>query len=251
MNILGWRHIPSLFFLLILSFPVYAREFTIIASPQSPHKFTENGVIKGIDVEVISHVMDRLDIKYKIKLIKSASRIIHEIKSGRADMVLLFSQKNSRLDYLIYPKEKYIDISWNFFILKENAESIIYNNFEDLKGLKVGITKDISYTSEFINSSLAFDYVSQNTLQIKKLLAKRIDTVPLNTISTLYEAKKKGYSNRLAYLPKPLKFKPYYNVFSIASQHPVIAKYDQIIRELKQEQIITGILDKYLISNLL
>ncbi|WP_028866291.1 substrate-binding periplasmic protein [Psychromonas aquimarina] len=252
MNIFGRSHSPFLIILLMLSFPGYARDFTIIASPQAPHKFSEEGTVKGIDVEVISHVMDRLDVKYKIRLIKSAARIIQEAKSGRADMVLLFSRKKSRMDYLIYPNESYIDISWNFFILKENSGSITYNSFEDLKGLKVGITNDISYTPEFHNSGLDFDDVSQNHLQIKKLLGKRIDIVPLNTISTLYEAKKLGYSRRLAYLPKALKSKPYYNVFPIASQHPdkhrVMAQYDQIIRDLKEEQIIAGILDKYLMD---
>ncbi|WP_019615678.1 substrate-binding periplasmic protein [Psychromonas ossibalaenae] len=250
MNIFTRPQSPLLFILLMLSFPGYTRDFTIIASPQAPHKFSEEGVVKGIDVEVISHVMRRLDIKYKIRLIKSAARIIQEAKSGRADMVLLFSRKESRMDYLIYPNESYIDISWNFFILKENSGSITYETFNDLKGLKVGITNDISYTPEFISSGLTFDDVSQNYLQIKKLLGKRIDIVPLNTISTLYEAKKQGYSHRLAYLPKPLKSKPYYNVFPIASQHPdkqrVMEEYDQVIRDLKEEQIIAGILNKYL-----
>ncbi len=98
MSILGQLHTASLIFLLMLSFSSSARDFIIIASPQAPHKFSEQGTIKGIDVEVISHVMHRLDIKYKIRLIKSAARIIHEAKSGRADMVLLFSRKKSRMN---------------------------------------------------------------------------------------------------------------------------------------------------------
>lgn len=154
------------------------------------------------------------------------------------------------MEYLIYPNESYIDINWNFFILKERQNTINYNGFSDLKGLKVGITNDISYTPEFLDSGLAFEHVPLNYLQIKKLLAKRIDIVPLNTISTLYEAEKKGYIDKLTYLPKPFKSKPYYNAFSLASQHPdkqkVVKQYDRVIKDLEDEQIISAILDKYL-----
>ena len=124
MNILNRLSIA--FFMILLLFPFFgnAREFTIIASPQAPHKYLDNGVITGIDVEVISQVMKRLNVKYKIRLIKSAARIIQEAKSGHADMILLFSKKNSRMEYLQYPNESYIDINWNFFILKENEGTI-------------------------------------------------------------------------------------------------------------------------------
>ena len=236
--------------LFVFSVPAYPRLFTIIANPQAPHKYIEKGGAKGIDIEVIGHVLDRLHIKYKLKFIKSDARIVQEAKAGRADMILLLSKNESRLQYLHYPKESYIDIRWNFFILKENAGTINYNSFADLKGLRVGITNNISYTPAFLHADLDFDRVSKNELQIKKLLNKRIDIVPLNTISTLYEAETQGYTDKLAYLPKLLKSKAYYNAFCIASQHPdkqkVMAHYDQMIRELKDEKIIAGILDKYL-----
>lgn len=250
MKISDWLNIIFPIVLLVFSAPVYSRLFTIIASPQAPHKYIENGVAKGIDVEVIDHVMDRLHIKYKIKFIKSAARIVKEAKSGRADMVLLFSKNEARLRYLLYPAESYINLSWNFFILKENAGMIDYQSFADLQNLRVGITKNIAYTPAFLHADLDFDLASKNELQIKKLLSKRIEIVPLNTISTLYQAKKQGYSDKLAYLSKPLKSKAYYNAFSIASQHPdkqkVIAHYDQLIRELKNEKVIAAIVDKYL-----
>ncbi len=236
--------------LLLQPLNVSAREFIIIANPQAPHKYLDNGVIKGIDADVIAQVMKRLNIKYKIKLIKSAARIIQEAKSGKADMVLLFSKKKSRMEYLIYPNESYVDINWNFFILKENEGTINYENFADLKGLKIGITKGIYYPPEFLNADLTFDLVSQNHLQMKKLLAKRIDAAPLNTTSALYEAKQQGYTEKLSYLVKPLKSKSYYNVFPIASNHPdkqrVMDNYDQILRNLKQDKIIAQIMDKYL-----
>ena len=92
--------------------------------------------------------------------------------------------------------------------------------------------------------------VSRNDLQISKLLKNRIDAVPLNTINTLYEEKKRGTLAQLSYLPKPLKSKPYYNVFTRASNHPdkkrVMEEYDKIIKEMKKDGTIQSIFKKYL-----
>ncbi len=227
----------------------YAREFKIIANPQEPFKFKENGKMKGIDVEILDIIMKRLRVNYKLRLIKSDSRIQEEARTGRADMLILFSKKKSRMEYLIYPKESYIDLKWNFFIRIEDKGKFKFNSLKDLKGYKIGATKDISYTPEFWNAGLNLDIVTTNFLQVRKLIGKRFDLVPLNTLSTLYEEKKRGNLHKLSYLPKPLKSKPYYNVFTKASNYPekqkLIKKYDKIVRKMKVDGSIKRLFNKY------
>jgi len=221
-----------------------------LATPEEPYKFVENGVHKGIDIEVIDEVMRRLGLTYTVELIESGTRIQQEAMSGRADMLLLFSKKPERMEFLLYPEESYIDISWNFFVRAEDEDKIIFKDFQDLSGLQIGITQDFSYTPEFLNSGLNFQSVPRNTLQIGMLLAKRIDAVPMNTISTLYEEKKAGRLDKLSFLVKPLITKPYYNVFAKASSYPdiedLVARYDQTIREMKADGTLEAILVKYL-----
>ncbi|RED49668.1 amino acid ABC transporter substrate-binding protein (PAAT family) [Aestuariispira insulae] len=230
--------------------PVSARDFTIVASPQEPFKFRSDGEYMGIDVEVIQEVMKRLGVSYTIKLIKSDARIQEEAKKGKVDMLLLYSKKESRMAFLTYPEQSYVDISWNFFIRAEDEGKISYDTLDDLRAYTIGITKDVSYTTEFMEAGLKFETAPRNDLQIGKLLANRFDLVPLNTISTLYEQKNAGNLDKIAYLPKPLKTKPYYNVFVKASDFPGIAampaKYDQIIQELKSDGTIKAIFSKYL-----
>ncbi len=78
---------------------------------------------------------------------------------------------------------------------------------------------------------------------------KRFDLVLLNTLSTLYEEKKRGNLHKLSYLTKPLKSKPYYNVFTKASNYPekqkLINKYDKIVREMKVDGSIKRLFNKY------
>jgi len=230
-----------------------ARDLIVIANPQAPLKFEEDGVPRGIDIEVIDAVFNRLGIPYQVEFIESDARIQQEARNGTADMLLVFSKNAEREQYLVYPNESYVDISWNLFVRAEDKGRIKYESLEDLQGLLIGITRDISYTDEFLNSGLTFDVAAKNDLQIGKLLAGRFDAVPLNTISTLYELKEKGQLDKVYYLPKPLKSKPYYNVFTKASSYPGIedlpSKYDAVVKELKADGTIDGIIAKYIGKN--
>jgi len=244
-----------LIFSIILSSFCYAdiKPFTIIATPMAPYKFkSKYGSTVGITIDVVEKVMKELNVKYKIQLIGSGSRVILQAKTGKADMVLLFSRKKERLEYLIYPKESYMNISWNFFIRKEDEKKIKYDSFDDLRGLRIGATKDFAYTKEFWNSGLKLDIIPDNNLQIGKLLLKRIDAVPMITVQILYRSQLSGNQNKISYLPKILKDKPYYDVFPKASKHPdqekVIKNYDKIINRMKKDGTIQKIFDKYLKS---
>lgn len=236
--------------LLLLTGAASARDLIILATPEEPYKFLEDGIYKGIDIEVVDEVMRRLGHTYKVEFVDSGARIQQEARAGRADMLLLFSKKPDRMDFLIYPGESYIDISWNFFIRAEDEGKITYETFNDLKELHIGITQDFSYTPDFLQSGLNFQTIPRNSLQIGMLLAKRLDAVPMNTISTLYEEKKAGRLDQLSYLPKPLTTKPYYNVFAKASGYPDIeglaASYDETIRAMQADGTLDAILVKYL-----
>lgn len=246
------RKILVLLLTYFLLMPAYSgtEEIIVLANPQEPFKYSENGIIKGIDIEILDHAMNRLGTPYHIMLIDSDARILEEAKKGRADILLLFSKNESRLEYLNYPDESYIDLTWNFFIRKNDSRKIHFDTLKDLRNLKTGATLGVTYTPEFFSSGLNLDVIVQNHLQIKKLLNGRIDTVPLNTINALYSAKKTGEITRLSYLPKPLKSKPYYNVFPKASrvldQPNLIKRYDQAIRDMKQDGTIETIFKKYL-----
>jgi polar amino acid transport system substrate-binding protein len=227
------------------------RSFHIVGTPQVPYKFLDDkdGLLHGIDIDIVKIVMEELAIPYNISLISSGSRIIKESKKGSVDMVLSFSYKEDR-DYLVYPKNSYIKVAWNFFIKKSNLDKILYNNLTDLKGWRVGATQDWSYTSEFWEAGLDLKIIPNDQLQLLKLYRGRIDTVPLNTTSALYEIKKLGLSDSIVYLPKPLKSKSYFNAFVAASDYPnkkeIMERYDEIISRISADGTIQEVFDKYL-----
>ena len=226
------------------------KDFVIAGTPQFLFKMEVKGKYQGIDIDIIQKVMQELKIPYTIKLIKSNKRLLTEAKNGHVDMLISLSKKASRMECFDYPQQSYKQIMWHFFIRKPDQGKIHFNTFDDLKGLRVGATHDISYTSEFWNAKLNLSMASKNTQQIPKLLNNRIDIVPMNTVNTLYEAQQKGYLEEIIHLSKPLKSSPYYNPFPKASTYPnkemIMQHYDQAIKKMQADGTIQAIFDKYL-----
>ena len=244
---------------LMVSISSYARDLVIAGISEEPNRWkSADGEFKGLDVDVIDHIMKKIGIKYKIILETSSTRLQKNWmkKDSPYDMVFTYSQKDSRKVYLDYAKESHIIFSWNFFIRKSDEGKFVFRNFEDLKGLKIGATKDFSYTPAFWKAGkegiFRLDKVGKNEIQLTKLFGKRFDMAPLNTQATLYEAKKKGFSNDISFLPKPIKSKPYYNTFVKSSTYPNINEirnqYDIILGEMKKDGTLNKILDKYGLS---
>tara|TARA_R110001599_G_scaffold8670_1_gene42515 strand:+ start:3319 stop:4026 length:708 start_codon:yes stop_codon:yes gene_type:complete len=208
--------------------------------------YDENGQAKGIDIEIIDLVMNEMKLPYKFNLINSTERGVIEAKSGNVNMLMSKIMKEDRKSFLIYPQETYRNIAWNFFIRKEDEGKIKYDS---INNLKVGATKSFAYTAEFWAAGLNLEIVTNNSLQINKLIYKRFDIVPMTTLSTLYDARNNKQLDKITYFPKVLVFTKLYNVFTKTSIFPdkekLIKEYDRVIREKIKNGSIKAIFDKY------
>lgn len=235
---------------------VEGRELVIAGIPEIPWRYWDERQqsFTGLDVDIVAHILGRLEIPYRIVLESSSARLENNWRMNSAyDMVFTYSYTQARAPYLLYAKESHLLVTQHFFILKKNLAQLHYDQLEDLRGLRVGATQGFSYTPAFWAAADAglwrTDLVTQNKLQIHKLLHERIDIVPLPTMTTLFEARRGGYAERLAYLPKPLKSEPYYNTFVKSSDYPGLAsiaeRYDQELREMKRDGRLRAIYERY------
>ena len=232
-----------------------ARELVVGGIPEVPVRYVDpvDGVIKGLDVDVLEHILGRLNVPYRIHLESSSARLESNWRQGKLyDMVFTYSFKEERTPYLLYAREAHIYNNWHFFVLEKNLPRFRYDSLDDLKGLRVGATQGFSYTKEFWAAVEAgiwhTDLVTQNELQMRKLLHGRIDTVPLPAMVTLYGARQDGYAQRIAYLPKPMKSEAYYNTFVKASSYPglpgLAQRYDEELRRMKEDGSLRAIYRK-------
>lgn len=251
-----WRPAGALCLLSLLAFGAQARELVIAGIPEKPLRWVDaQGKLVGFDVDVIDHILKKLKLDYRIELVDSSARLERNARAQPSpyDLVFTFSHTDERHTFLWYPKESHISFNWNFFLRKEDEGKFSFNSYADLAPLTIGITRGMAYSDEFLRAiaeiPLKVDTVATNKLQLDKLLAGRFDLVPLNTKATLYEARERGILERIAYLPKPIKDKPYFNTFVMSSSYPqlqeLIPQYDAELRQMHHDGSLAHIMTKY------
>lgn len=232
------------------------RELVIGGIPETPLRWqAADGRFKGYDVEIIDHIMKKLRLPYRIELVDSPARLVRnsQAKPSPYDMVFSHSYTHDRVEYLRYPGQSHVRFHWNFFLRKEDEGKFVFNRYSDLAGIPIGVTRGFSYSAEFLRAitevPLVVDVVATNKVQLDKLLAKRFDLVPLNTKSTLYEARERGIAHRISYLPNPIKDRPYYNAFVKSSSYPrmadLVARYDAALLDMKRDGSLARIQARY------
>ena len=245
---------------------VNANPFTMGGDIDPPLKWLdENDQPVGIEVELLSTIykqMPDLVPEFKFIIFKSSPRSKQALKDGTLDQYITMSHKKKRMEYLLYPAQSHLNIKWVFFtthqfLLKqqEQGSPVVFNDYQDLTKYKIGATQDYAYSDEFWklanNGTLNVEVMQKNKLNIKKLLAGRIDLFPSYQFKMQWNAQQGGYDHLISYLPKAIRDKQYFNPFSKASRYPnvlngkIIRRYDEVLRALKKKGVIKKILKKY------
>lgn len=233
-----------------------ARELIIGGILEPPLKWLDHsGQPRGLDVDLVTTIFGGLKVPIRIELLDSGARLTRNAEGGVYDLLLSHSYKPERESYLLYPTQAHIRHSWHFFVRKADLMKIRYETLADLKPWRIGVTKDFSYTPELAaamtDPAYQFQEITMNQLQLRKLLAGRIDTVPMPLVTAFTQIKEEGLTGKVDYLPKPLKSSPYFNTWARAradAQTPALmAAYDAELLRMKRNGSLKALYDKYAI----
>lgn len=248
--------VTHLLWLLLFPLSLCAKELVVCGTMEHPLKFLDaNQQPRGLDIDIITAIFGKLGIPVRIELIDSGARLTRNAETGLCDMVLTHSYNAARERYLIYPQQAHLHHSWHFFVRKADLLKIRYETLADLKPWRIGVTKDFSYTPE-LTAAMAdpayhFQQIPINRLQLRKLLAGRIDTVPMPLVAAFAQIREEGLTGKVDYLPKPLKSSPYFNTWARAradAQTPALmAAYDAELLRMKRDGRLKALYDKYAI----
>ncbi|HEH9400216.1 TPA: transporter substrate-binding domain-containing protein [Aeromonas sobria] len=248
------RVIPLLWLLFPLGLP--AKELVICGTVEPPLKFLDaDQNPRGLDIDIVTAIFGKLGVPVRIELIDSGARLTRNAETGLCDMVLTHSYNAARERYLIYPQQAHLRHSWHFFVRKVDLLQIHYETLADLKPWRIGVTRDFSYTPE-LTAAMAdptyhFQQIPMNRLQLRKLLAGRIDTVPMPLVTAFTQIKEEGLTGKVDYLPKPLKSSPYFNTWTRAKADEntpaQMAAYDAELLRMKRNGSLKALYDQYAI----
>ena len=168
-------------------------------------------------------------------------RLLDLMERKEVDIILIAARNPERERVAYFPEQPYITMAPSITTLKSNNLGEI-RSLDDLHGLVLGYFAGAFLPPFMVNdaitidASTATDYVSVN---YQKLTRHRIDGIfDLNTVTYLYEAKKRGLGNQVEVLKLPVDPTPIYSVFvKNARGQALVNSYSSILKSLSPDVI--------------
>jgi len=246
------------------------KKLLIVGEEFPPFEFIQNNKIVGIDIDIISHILTKMDIPFEFQIIPW-KRAWSMVEKGSADAVLSTSRKETRYSYVIYPEEDVWMSEFVFFVKKDKRIS----NFDGYqtainKHLKIGIVSGNSYHPSFwkafpykngattfqgdsVSGAMLNSHLDLGTtveINIKKLVGGRFDIFPCDKIIGMYTAKLLGVQDKLTYYDRVLFSKGYPIPFVKKSSFPNIQKiaiqFEKELKLFKKSNEYQIIMDRWL-----
>lgn len=249
----------SVFFLvmpLCFALPVMAELPSSVSmgwEPWPPMEYMEDGILKGMETDLISAVVKNMGCAIKFKEMPW-KRLLYSVETGRIDMVASAS-KTSEREQWAYFSDPYRQDKRVLFVLKGGSEKYKFTKMEDLirPDFKIGINRGVSNGEVFDKFLENPEFIKQvkevtsNEFNIKKLLAGRIQGFLYEEIPGIYEIRNLGALDKVEVHPMVISSGDIHVMFSKKTLTPeFVEKFNKSLAELKEDGRYKKIMDTYL-----
>jgi len=228
--------------------PVYSENTLLFVAQDNYAPFQyydQNGVPRGLDVEIIQHAAKIAKVTIQIKLVPWA-RAIEMARTGTADGVFGCGKVTEREQYLLFP-EIPIRHSEIVFFANESFSGTI-GSLQDVKNITVGCVNRYLVSQEFDTSSTIQKDITNSTEQLfQKLSINRHPLAVYNKIAGWYMINKTKAAN-IRILPYVIASYPAYLAFSKSSQNGIkgFDKFSLALEQMTRDGSMETITKKYL-----
>ncbi len=227
------RLLTGLFLLIFTAcpaFPAPARNHALVTSVGEENRDSP-------DHHILAAVAAQLDAQAIFQYAPFKRRLLM-LKKGDIDLVCGLLKRPEREVYIHYihpPYKKRSDTV--FFVTQQNSQSI--QTYEDLKRLKIGVTRGSKYFIRFDDDkTLHKEIVHQATVNFRKLTLKRLDTVIIDESTGIHLIHKLGIADQVE--PAPFRFSRNKFVYIGISKNSGLMKRINEVEPVIQEMIASG-----------
>jgi polar amino acid transport system substrate-binding protein len=239
------------------------RKLLIAAEEFVPFEYEEDGVLKGIDIEVSKIIFGRLGIQYEVQIIPW-SRTWKMVQEGAADATFSTSHNIPREKFVYFTDEQKTfkvtgevpsDYLWInefvFFIRSLHKDSFKFESFDQVKedGYKVAVITGNSYIDSFMEAKLDMHGYPSARDSFKALLDGEVDVYMIDKVTGLSTIKQMGIADDITYIPEVVGMKPMLMPFSKKSTYPnvehVMYRYYEELQKLRDSGEYDRIYKKY------
>lgn len=228
--------------------PVKAEKILAIGDLWPPWNLGQEGKepTGGIAVNIAQTVFEEAKLDYKLMLYPWP-RCLNMMKIKKADVAWFLTKNNDRKKYMHFSEPILVSPYLIYFTTDKNFR---WNNFEELKLLKIGITRGFNYGDKFWAAAKKYKFMLEKTSDdnktIKMLLSKRVDIIILNkSVAQDIISKNIDLKGKLTYSLKPVSQSTYYMALSRKkrSYYKLLPKINEAIKTLKSKGIIEKIVN--------
>lgn len=233
----------TIFFLTSLASVASAETFTIMTEEYPPLNYTENGKLTGLSSDVVTEMLKRLGQQGSIKVLPwSRAYNLIQTKGNHVLFSMVRNEKRENIFKWVGP----ISSDKMVFFAKKGSDLTI-NSIDDAKKVKkIGTYKD-SALEIFLkeNGFKNFESIIDDSANVKKLGAGRIDLWIANYLQGIQTTKKIAGDSSAVQEVFEIKTTEFYIAFSKSTPDDVIAKWQKVLDEIKNDGTFDNIKKKY------
>lgn len=224
---------------------VAAQELPIVFEEYPPYEYTENGEVKGVNMDIIREAFRRMGRTPSFEP-RPWKRALFELEHG--DILALSSgfKTPKRETFAIFPSEP-LAMETNV-IISLSVSGVEVKSLEDLRDLSIGVIREYSYGHEFDSmTGLTKVVTNSNPQLLKMLLNQRMDVILGNKVVMKYLAKEMDKLSSFKFLYE-IGSEPLYLFFSRVrgEEAEILARdFGETIRAMHEDGTFKAIEDRY------
>lgn len=222
----------------------------LVTESYIPYGFMENGVIKGIAVDVVSEAFRRQGFTVELQMLPW-TRALQMVEDGDTDGIYCAFYSDKRAIFMQYLKEPIAYEAQYVYTLKDSPVRFD-GTMESLKPYRIGAQQDYYYGEAFEkakgDSAYQIEQVIEVPINIRKLLDGRIDAMVDHHLSMLYYLKQMNLQDVIVEQPIPLREPSgLYLAFTKKRfvDQALIQSIDEELVKMKQDGSYQDIVDRY------
>lgn len=232
-------------FLLCLHLPVQGQVLRIVSEAWPPYIHEEQGVLRGLDYEAATVVLQRLGIEATWQLLPW-KRCLLALEQGQADAILDIFHTPERDATILFPSEPMSRIELVLFYNK--AHPYPFKTLDDLQGLKIGVSAGYWYANRQFRESPLFtrEPAPSHEASFGKLLRNRVDMLVNDRLSGRYLLAQMGLEQQLDHHPTVIsRDSLYLGIRRNAGLDDLAERFAQELKRFKREPAYATLLERY------
>jgi len=159
----------------------------------APFDYNEFGKAKGMSIEYIQLLLQKLDLKYRFVNGYTWSQLLKRFEEQKIDIIPAFYKSKERESFTLFTTP-YHQGELALYVLKKNYRQ---PSSVDLKNKKIGIEESdasMSIVQKYFSNSKIIESVNSSTL-FQNLLEKRVDAIVCNPLLAKHYLQTTGITN--------------------------------------------------------